>query len=71
VWGILLEFIEFVEFVEFIWFSPRCMEKMQETRPDPMTLLLVEQKFQRLNAPEKLIQVYLESGFRERRKKRN
>jgi hypothetical protein len=28
--------------------------------------LLVEQRFQRLNAPEKLIQVYLESGFRER-----
>jgi hypothetical protein len=35
----LFEFIEFVELVEFIWFSPRCMEKMQETRPDPMTLL--------------------------------
>lgn len=29
-------------------------------------LLLAEQRFQRLNAPEKLIQVYLESGFRER-----
>jgi hypothetical protein len=29
-------------------------------------LLLAEQRFQRLNAQEKLIQVYLESGFRER-----
>jgi transposase-like protein len=29
-------------------------------------LLLSEQRFQRLNAPEKLVQVYLESGFRER-----
>jgi hypothetical protein len=29
-------------------------------------LLLVEQRFQRLNAPEKLIQVYLESAFREK-----
>jgi hypothetical protein len=29
-------------------------------------LLLAEQRFHRLNAPEKLIQVYLESAFRER-----
>jgi transposase-like protein len=29
-------------------------------------LLLAEQRFQRLDAPEKLMQVYLESGFRER-----
>jgi hypothetical protein len=29
-------------------------------------LLLAEQRFHRLDAPEKLMQVYLESGFRER-----
>jgi hypothetical protein len=29
-------------------------------------MLLNEQRFHRLNAPEKLIQVYLESGFTER-----
>jgi hypothetical protein len=29
-------------------------------------LLLAKQRFQRLDAPEKLIQVYLKSGFKEK-----